>query len=160
MSSAPSQLTGEALRSLSVEEFNACRQSLVCCVCGHTGNLQAHLVSTNGGLRVDCTDCGKQHALGRVLFLKQTTKKTRKEYGPDDSLDDVWERFDNVCVVCGAPKWFLDREGIKRDRHHILEYVVHQHAGQLVPMCGPCHTNTTERQKLFWFWFRRSGISE
>jgi hypothetical protein len=21
-------------------------------------------------------------------------------------------------------------------------------------MCVPCHENTTQRQKLFWFWFR------
>lgn len=149
-----------ALRSLTLEDFHDLQTELVCCACGVMGKLATAHLSTNNSIRVDCSSCGKQHALGHVLFLKQTTKKTRKEYPFGESLDDVWERFDDVCVVCGAPKAFLDRLGIKRERHHILDYATHGHEGPLVPMCGPCHTNTTERQKQFWFWFRRTGTAE
>ena len=157
MSSSASYSNPESLRSLTVDEFVAQQPTLACCACGVVGHLQMVPVTTNGGVRIDCSTCEKQHALGRVLFLKQTTKKTRKEYPDGESLNEVWERFANVCVVCGAPKEFLDRVGIKRERHHILEYVKHEHAGPLVSMCGPCHTNTTERQKLFWFWYRRDA---
>jgi hypothetical protein len=153
---ADPESTVDFLRSLSLDEFNESKSTFFCCCCGRRGHLVVAPVSTNGGLRVDCPDCGKQHALGRVLFLKQNNRKIRKEYPFGESLDEVWERFSNVCVVCGAPKDFLDRVGIKRERHHILEYVKHEHTGPLVSMCGPCHTNTTERQKLFWFWHRQT----
>lgn len=152
-----------ALRSLTLEDFRDLQNTLVCCACGVMGKLVTAHVSTNNSIRVDCSSCGKQHALGWIHWLKQSTKKTRKEYPFGESLEEVWERFENVCVVCGAPKAFLDRLGIPRHRHHILEYGGergHGHEGPLVPMCGPCHTNTTERQKQFWFWFRRTGAAE
>lgn len=152
----PNTTTSE-IRSMTVEQFEAQQRTLACSFCRAVGALGTTHVSTNNGIRLDCGACGKTHALGRTLFLLQSGKAKRVAYPFGKELDDVWAEFSNVCVVCGAPKDFLDGGGIRRERHHILEYAKHGHEGPLVPMCGPCHTNTTERQKLFWFWFRRAG---
>lgn len=157
MISSASNPTPEPIRSLTVAQFAAQQGTLACAFCQAIGTLTSTHVSTNNGLRLDCGACGKTHALGRTLFLLQSGKAKRKAYPFGKDLDDVWAEFANVCVVCGAPKDFLDREGIRRERHHILAYAAHGHEGPLVPMCGPCHANTTERQKLFWFWYRRAG---
>jgi hypothetical protein len=120
-----------------------------------------HLVPNpnNGALSVRCTSATCRRPFtpwgGIPINIKQTTTKRRQEYPMGESLDDVWARFGNTCVVCSAPKDVLNRLGIGRQRQHVLEYAQHGHQGPLVPMCVPCHENATQRQKLFWFWYRR-----
>jgi hypothetical protein len=148
------------------DEFDA-QKSRPCSFCGNPVAL-AHNPNNNS-IQVVCTHRGAAVAKecarwrtpwgGLVIHIKQNNKTRRKEYPDGESLDEVWERFGNVCVVCSAPKDALMRLGIGRQRQHVLPYAQHGHQGPLVPMCVPCHENATSRQKLFWFWYRRESIS-
>lgn len=141
------------VRQWTVEDFEQERDHLLCRACREPRLVVRHIVSNNA-LRVECA-CGERMPLGRLVDLKQTTRKTRQDYPHGETLDDVWARFEDRCVVCSAPKAFLLKLGIPLQRQHVMEYAKHGHQGPLVPMCGPCHENATQRQKLFWFWYRR-----
>lgn len=136
---------------LTVEEFEARKTELVCRVCRQRRLTDQH-ITTNNARQVVC-QCGCRDPLGRIIYLKQTKRQTRREY--PETLDEVWAKYGDVCIVCSSPKSFIDAIGQRRERHHVMPYANHEHAGPLVPMCGWCHTNATERQRLMGFWRNR-----
>lgn len=69
-------------------------------------------------------------------------------------MNSIWEKFDNRCVVCGAPKDALIRFGIGRQVHHVSPYALDGHNGPLVPICTHCHAMANERQRVYWFFER------
>lgn len=131
---------------LTVEEFHEQRQNLRCVQCRTLGSVFAAPPMDNGGIRIDCP-CGKRHALGRVLFLKQNNKSRRKDYPEGESLNEVWERFENVCFCCGRSAKECAEQHVGRHRHHVCEYAKVGHQGPIVPICGLCHPVVTALQK-------------
>ena len=105
----------------------------------------------NNAIQVICKSCGSRRPWGRVINLKQTTKRIRKPLPDGETLDSVWEKWGNVCFACGAPQSALATLGIGRQVHHVLPHAQHGHEGPLVPVCTFCHPVLTERQRLYWF---------
>jgi len=111
----------------------------------------------NGATQVVCSASGCRLARrpwGLVVNIKKSTRKTRKPLPDGETLDTVWTRFGDRCVVCSAPKDFLLQVGIGRQVHHVVPYAEDGHRGPLVPICTHCHEVANERQRLHWF-FRR-----
>lgn len=144
---------------MTVEEFREQQQDLRCADCRVRGVLLIERNANNNAMQVICPSCGSRKPLGMVVNLKQGTKRRRKDYPDGDSLDEVWTRFDDRCVVCSTPKHLLLTLGIGRQRQHVLPYAKFGHQGALVPMCTPCHENATQRQKLMWFFLRQFGLN-
>src|SRR5687768_6207437 len=127
-------------------EFDA-RADEPCQACGAAVMLENN--PNNGATQVVCSGgiCRlARRPWGLVVNLKRTTKKTRKPLPDGESLDAVWDRWGNVCFVCGAPKHALAMLGIGRQVHHVLPYARHGHTGPLMPICTHCHPTVTERQ--------------
>jgi ribosomal protein S14 len=141
---------------MTTEDFERDCSTLTCRTCFSVGRLKIEHNPNNNARQVICP-CGDRRPLGLVTNLRLTKNKAarRKEYLDGESLDEVWARFSDRCVVCSAPKDVLIKLGIGRQRQHVMEYAKHGHEGPLVPMCVPCHENATQRQKLFWFFARR-----
>jgi ribosomal protein S14 len=136
-------------------EFNDARHSRPCQHCGAT-HAEAQLNPNNNGLLVVCPDCGSKRPWGSLLYLKQNEGKRRARpplpYG--ETLDSIWSRFGDRCVICGAPKSFLKAVGIGRQVHHVAQYAQEGHRGPLVPICAHCHPVVTDRQRIYWFYRR------
>ncbi len=137
---------------MTVGEFNETRNTRVCDDCGATG-LAIELNPNNNGLLVYCPHCGSKRPWGHLLYLKQSNRKrsTRPPLPDGKTLDSIWEKFGNRCVVCSAPKAFLEQLRIGRQVHHVAPYVEEEHRGPLVPICTQCHAVASERQRMYWF---------
>src|SRR5687768_13832885 len=135
-------------------EFEGIRQSRPCRQCGQCATV-TELNPINNGLLVRCGRCGSNRPWGLILYLKQSSRtRTRPALPSGETLDSIWAKFSDRCVVCSAPKAFLVRVGIGRQVHHVAPFAEEGHRGPLVPICTQCHSVATERQRLYWF-FRR-----
>lgn len=140
---------------MTVSDFARERELRPCGHCGIIGVVTEHNPNNNGQL-VCCSSCGSNRPWGSLLFLKQNERK-RKPRPPlpdGESLNSVWEKFGNHCVICGAPKEVLIRLGIGRQVHHVVPFALEGHKGPLVPICTHCHAVANERQRLYWFYQR------
>jgi len=110
----------------------------------------------NNGLLVYCPHCQSKRPWGTLLYLKQNERKRSKRPPLPEgaTLDSIWEKYDNRCVMCGAPKSALAQLGIGRQVHHVIPYAAEGHKGPLVPICTHCHPLVTERQRVYWFFQR------
>jgi hypothetical protein len=108
----------------------------------------------NGATQVVCSSSACRLARrpwGIVVNIKKTTRKTRKPLPDGETLDSIWERFENRCVFCSAPKSFLIAAGIGRHVHHVAPYAEEGHRGPLVPLCTNCHAIANGLQRMYWF---------
>ena len=137
---------------MTVAEFEQQRAARPCRQCGKSA-VDTHLNPNNNGLQVRCPHCGSNRPWGSLLYLKQNERRRpRRPPFPDgQSLDSIWEKFDNRCFVCSAPKAVLAKLGIGRQVHHVAPYAQEGHRGPLVPICTLCHPVVTDRQRIYWF---------
>jgi hypothetical protein len=140
---------------MTTTEFAAQRNVRPCQSCGLTG-LETQLNSNNNGLLVCCPHCGSKRPWGALLYLKQNERKrpARPSLPNGESLDSIWKKFDDRCVICGAPKDALIELGIGRQVHHVVPFAQEGHRGPLVPICTHCHPVITDRQRIYWFYQR------
>ena len=140
---------------MTVGEFATQRDIRPCESCGLLG-VTTQLNPNNNGLLVLCPHCKSKRPRGSLLYLKQNERKrqTRPPLPDGETLDTVWNRYEDRCVICGAPKAFLVKLGIGRQVHHVAPYAQEGHRGPLVPICTHCHSVATERQRLHWFYRR------
>jgi hypothetical protein len=140
---------------MTLSEFVLQASSRPCGGCGATAVTTEHNPNNNG-LLVVCSSCGSRRPWGSLLYLKQNEDRRPKRppLPNGESLDSVWRRFGDRCVLCSAPKTFLNRLGIGRQVHHVAPYAENGHEGPLVPMCAHCHAVANQRQRVYWF-FRR-----
>jgi predicted RNA-binding Zn-ribbon protein involved in translation (DUF1610 family) len=140
---------------MTLAEFTVEQKTHPCQDCGATGVVTEHNPNNNG-LLVRCPNCGSKRPWGSLLYLKQNERaRPKRSPLPDgQTLDSVWERYSNCCVMCSAPKHFLERVGIGRQVHHVMPHAQHEHRGPLVPVCTHCHAVASERQRLYWFYQR------
>lgn len=130
------------------EEFEQRARTEPCHGCGSEVALERN--PNNNATQVVCTNSGCRQARrpwGLVLNLKTTNKTRRKEYPDGESLDEVWARFDNRCVVCSRTRDELKIFGVGRNRQHVAPYAGHEHAGPIVPICTRCHEIANALQK-------------
>jgi ribosomal protein S14 len=140
---------------MTIQEFEKQRDANPCLHCGQPG-LTARRNLNNNGLQVFCPNCQSGRPWGSLLYLKQNEGKrqTRPPLPDGATLDSIWEKYDNRCVMCGAPKSALAALGIGRQVHHVVPYAAEGHRGPLVPICSHCHPVVTERQRVYWFYRR------
>jgi DNA-directed RNA polymerase subunit RPC12/RpoP len=140
---------------MTVFEFNSEAAQRPCCDCGAVG-MTTELNPNNNGLLVRCPYCGSKRPWGSLLYLKQNERKrpARPPLPDGETLDSIWQKFGDRCVVCGAPKVALAVLGIGRQVHHVAPYAQEGHRGPLVPICTHCHALATQRQRIFWFYHR------
>jgi DNA-directed RNA polymerase subunit RPC12/RpoP len=139
---------------MTLTEFASIRESRACGACGRIG-VETQFNPNNGGLLVRCPHCGSKQPWGSVLFLKQRNKpSTRPPLPHGETLDAIWARFGNRCVLCSAPRSFLERVGIGLQVHHVLPYAEAGHRGPVVPICSQCHEMANWRQRCYWFMRR------
>lgn len=136
-------------------EFDAARAVRPCAQCGTVG-VGTSLNPNNNGLLVVCPSCGSKRPWGSLLYLKQNERRrsSRPPLPDGETLDSIWAKFGDRCVICSAPRDFLERIGIGRQVHHVAPYMEAQHRGPLVPICAHCHTVANERQRIYWFMRR------
>lgn len=137
---------------MTLSEFAEQRRERACVHCGCRGVLTERNPNNNG-LLVYCPDCGSKRPWGSLLYLKQNERKRppRPPLPDGETLDSIWAKFGDRCVVCSAPKSGLLRLGIGRHVHHVVPYAQEGHTGPLVPICTLCHGVATDRQRLYWF---------
>lgn len=137
---------------MTLSEFEGHRDSRACSHCGQTG-MRTELNPNNNGLLVYCPHCQSKRPWGSLLYLKQNEgrRRSRPPLPDGDSLDSVWAKFGDRCVMCGAPKHFLIRLGVGRQVHHVWPYAQAGHQGPVVPICTHCHTVANDRQRMYWF---------
>src|SRR5262245_46788998 len=138
---------------MTTSEFANEREVRPCDGCRKTG-VVTELNPNNNGLLVRCPHCGSKRPWGSLLYLKQNERKrqVRPPLPNGETLESIWERYENRCVICGAPKAFLVKLGIVRQVHHVAPFAEEGHRGPLVPICTHCHAVATERQRLHWFY--------
>lgn len=136
-------------------EFDQQRNTRPCGSCGVSG-VTTELNPNNNGLLVQCPHCGSKRPWGTLLYLKQNDgKRPKRPPLPEGAtLDSIWEKYDNRCVMCGAPKSALAALGIGRQVHHVIPFAAEGHKGPLVPICTHCHPVVNERQRVYWFFHR------
>lgn len=115
---------------MTISQFEQARTSDPCRDCGETG-LKTELNPNNNGLLVRCPHCGSNRPWGSLLYLKQNERKrpARPPLPNGETLDSIWRKFDDRCVMCSAPKDFLIRLGIGRQVHHVNPYAQAGHQG-------------------------------
>ena len=140
---------------MTLSEFDRERDVRPCGICGRTG-LATDRNPNNNGLLVVCPHCGSKRPWGSLLYLKQNERRRQpRPVLPDgETLESIWEKFGDRCVLCSAPKSFLVTVGIGRQVHHVAPYAQEGHRGPLVPLCTQCHAVASERQRLYWFFQR------
>jgi len=140
----------------NVEEFHARHAEWRCRACLQYGTLEIAYNTNNGGAQPVCR-CGDRRPFGRLIYLSQkpTARPRRKQYRDGDSVDEVWERFGNRCVVCSATREQLAMLGFGCQRQHVWPYAEFGHEGPLVPVCVPCHEIATRRQREVVYWLKR-----
>lgn len=136
---------------MTVSEFERLQGERQCCDCGAT-DAGTELNPNNNGLLVYCRACGSKRPWGSLLYLKQNEGKRSRPPLPDgETLDTIWSRFGDRCVVCSATKDALKILGIGRQVHHVLPYAEAGHQGPIVPICTHCHPVVSDRQRVYWF---------
>ena len=92
---------------MTLAEFNARRNHNPCNSCRRFGLTTQHNPNNNG-LLVCCPHCESKRPWGSLLYLKQNERKRQaRPVLPDgETLDSIWEKFGNRCVLCSAPKSF------------------------------------------------------
>ena len=151
---------------MTMSEFERRRNTEPCQSCGHAGLVTQHNPNNNG-LLIHCPNCGSKRPWGALLYLKQNEKqRVRRPSLPEgQTLDSIWERYGDRCVMCSAPKAALAELGIGRQIHHVAPYAQEGHKGPLVPICTHCHPVVNERQRIYWFiqnivmQSRREGVA-
>jgi len=140
---------------MTLFEFDQQRTTRPCGSCSASG-VTTELNPNNNGLLVCCPHCGSKRPWGTLLYLKQNDGKRPKRppLPKGETLDSIWEKYDNRCVMCGAPKLALATLGIGRQVHHVIPYAAEGHKGPLIPICTHCHPVVTERQRVYWFYQR------
>lgn len=140
---------------MTVSEFAVQCAQRPCGACG-AQTIATELNPNNNGLLVICEQCGSKRPWGSLLYLKQNERKrkTRPPLPNGETLDSVWAKYGDRCVLCSAPKSFLLRLRIGRQVHHVLPFAEAAHRGPLVPICSHCHALATERQRVYWFYKR------
>lgn len=153
----PELLAADIPRSMTLAEFERQKATLRCVRCGHLGLEPGPPEVQNNGIPIVCPSCHKKHALGgRTLWLKQTTKKNRKDYPAGQSIAEVWERYKHRCVVCTLPHAALVDIRIGISNHHVAErYDPTEYDCPIVPVCQACKAIVDARQKEAWRWYRR-----
>ena len=121
---------------MTIIEFDHERSVRPCLHCGEVG-MDTRRNPNNNGLQVVCPHCDSARPWGALLYLKQNERKraSRPPLPDGESLDSVWARFGDRCVICSAPKEFLASVGVGRNVHHVLPYAQHGHRGPLIPIC-------------------------
>lgn len=139
--------------TMTLDEFNEQRTSLQCRRCHKAGCLTTQHNIENNSLQVICATpgCECRTPLGGVINLKQSNRKKRPPIPGDPSLDEVWSEWGGHCIVCGLPGATLNALRIGRNRHHILPYAEHGHAGPVLPICVSCHEFVNALQR----WTRK-----
>jgi hypothetical protein len=135
-------------------EFDA-RSNEQCHACGAPVMLEDN--PNNGATQVVCSSrvCRlARRPWGQVINIKKSTRKIRKPLPDGETLDSIWEKYGNRCVLCSAPKSFLLTVGIGRQVHHVAPWAQEGHRGPLIPICTQCHMVANERQRLYWFFQR------
>lgn len=136
---------------MTVTEFAHESASRPCGACGHLG-VVSELNPNNNGLLVLCPHCGSKRPWGSFQYLKQNEARRSRPPLPDgETLDSIWEKFGDRCVLCSAPKAFLIRIGMGRQVHHVAPYAEEGHRGPIVPICSHCHAVANEHQRMYWF---------
>jgi 5-methylcytosine-specific restriction endonuclease McrA len=137
---------------MTLPEFASIRETRACDHCGKFGVITERNPNNNG-LLVRCPQCGSKRPWGSLLYLKQrSTKRAARPPLPDgETLDSIWEKFGNRCVLCSAPKLFLQQVGIGRTVHHVVPFAENGHRGPLIPICSHCHEIANARQRVYWF---------
>src|SRR5436190_21538912 len=122
---------------MTLAEFEYARTVRPCLGCGHTGLVTQHNVNNNG-LLVICPTCGSKRPWGPLLYLKQHTDRraSRPPLPNGETLDSMWAKFVNRCVLCSAPETFLMSIGVGRTVHHVAPYAQEGHRGPFVPICN------------------------
>jgi hypothetical protein len=144
---------------MTVSEFASLRESRTCEDCGCLG-VTTELNPNNNGLLVRCPDCGSNRPWGSVLYLKQNTqRRTRPPLPKGETLDSIWAKYGDRCVMCSAPTSFLKHVGIGRQVHHVVPFASEGHRGPLIPICVHCHELANARQRVYWF-MQRAVLSE
>jgi DNA-directed RNA polymerase subunit RPC12/RpoP len=145
---------------MTLSEFEAERTTRVCVHCGQPG-MTTERNPNNNGLLVRCPHCGSKHPWGHLLYLKQNEGKrpSRPPLPNGETLDSIWAKFGDRCVVCTAPKHALIEWGIGRQVHHVAPYLEEGHRGPLVPICAHCHSVANDRQRLYWFFRNKAKLS-
>jgi hypothetical protein len=140
---------------MTLHEFDDIRAIRPCAHCGTVG-VGTQLNPNNNGLLVVCPSCGSKRPWGSLLYLKQNERRrpSRPLLPDGETLDSIWAKYGGRCVMCSAPKAFLERIGIGRQVHHVAPYAEEQHRGPLVPICTHCHSVANERQRIYWFMRR------
>jgi hypothetical protein len=141
---------------MTLSEFDQERHVRPCGRCHATGLITQHNANNNG-LLVYCPNCGSKTPWGSLLYLKRSERKrpTRPPLPDGETLDSIWEKFGNRCLICSAPKSVLAVLGIGRQVHHVAPYAEEGHKGPLIPICTHCHPVVTDRQRIYWFIRRR-----
>jgi hypothetical protein len=130
---------------MTVQEFDATgKYERPCLHCRRLG--MARELNEHNQQRVVCPHCGSKTAWGS-FNLKQNGRTTRRPYPLGESLDEVWARFDDRCVLCSRTKDELAEQRVGRHRQHVAPYAAHEHQGPIVPICARCHTIGTVLQK-------------
>ena len=142
-------------RNMTIAEYDEQRERHSCAQCGRMG-MVTELNPNNNGLQVLCPHCGSKRPWGSLLYLKQNERKrARRPPLPNgETLDSIWEKFGDRCVICSTPKAVLIKLNIGRQVHHVLPYAQEGHKGPIVPICVHCHSVVTDRQRLCWFYQR------
>lgn len=134
---------------MTVLEFEAEKDRLVCRACGAVG-LAARRVVNNNGVQVVCPRCSSHRPLGHTHFLRQGRPTVRKPLARrSESLDAIWEAWGGRCAGCGLSVEELIALGLGRHRHHAPPLDdVGECGAVLLPMCKPCHALLTVNKVL------------
>lgn len=93
----------DPVTSMHVDTFDAeGKYARPCCQCARLGMVRER--TEHGNEQVVCPHCGCKAPWIKLLYLKQTHTTRRKPHPLDASLDEVWARFDDRCVVCSRTK--------------------------------------------------------
>src|SRR5580765_2460182 len=103
---------------MTIIEFEQERSVRPCLQCGELGMNTRRNVNNNG-LQVVCPRCDSARPWGALLYLKQHERKraNRPPLPHGETLDSIWAKYGDCCVICSAPKDFLATVGIGRNVH-------------------------------------------
>lgn len=93
---------------MTLSEFADQRTTRACDACGFIG-VETELNPNNNGLLVYCPHCGSKRPWGSLLYLKQNERKrpSRPPLPDGETLDSIWAKYGDRCVICSAPKAVL-----------------------------------------------------
>ena len=128
-------------------EFKQLEREKPCRQCHQLG-VALRVNPNNGGQQVVCPQCGSGNPWGGGLFVSRKPRNKRERLPKNMSMANVWERYENRCVVCSRSKAELKANGVGQQRHHVLPHAQHGHNGPIVPICTQCHSFVTTLQRV------------